>query len=444
MKNLTYKLSLILAFFVAVPMLVNAGGTTEFEVDGLKIIHTKSPKEVISVRLFVRGGTANYSVGQDGVEAMAFHLAANGGTTSKEKTAFLTELEQIGAGIGSGSTYDYGHISLNCIKMFWDESWDLFADAILNPAFTQEEFDLEKEKMIAGARQATANPDAHLRTLAAGSAFKGKNYAKVADGTPETLEALSLGDIKKHWEKVVGKERAFLVVVGNVEAADLKAKVKASLANIQSGTPAVPEKQYIIEKGTVEVEDRDIETNYIRGLMSAPRMGTEDYAPMRVSMGILRDIYFEELRTKRSLTYAPGAFYSAGVLGSPYNGLYISTQKPKESLEVMVNLIDSLKTNGFGDKKLRDKKGTFLTYHYMELETSSSQSMSIGNAEIAGDWRYRENFTNEVNNITTSQLNKVFDKYTNAISWAYLGKKADVAETDFKQTKTGTKVNRPY
>ena len=54
--------------------------TKEFTVGGIKIIYKPSIKEIISVRLFVRGGTANYSKEQEGVETLALAVATQGGT----------------------------------------------------------------------------------------------------------------------------------------------------------------------------------------------------------------------------------------------------------------------------------------------------------------------------------------------------------------------------
>jgi predicted Zn-dependent peptidase len=193
------------------------------------------------------------------------------------------------------------------------------------------------------------------------------------------------------------------------------------------------------------VEDRDIATNYIRGLMSAPRMDHPDGVPMMVAMSILGDRYFEELRTKRSLSYAPAAFYSRGVLNNPYNAIYISTLDPKQSMEVMVAEINKIKEVGFADKELADKKQGYLTQHYMGLETTSAQSNSLGLAEMAGGWELAEEFTDKVNKLTTADINRVFDAYTKAIKWTYLGKQDMVDADDFKTPKERpASKNKPY
>lgn len=65
-------------------------------------------------------------------------------------------------------------MSMTCIKPFWEQSWSLFADAIMNPSFDANEFALIQEQMVSNAKQQEENPDAALQRLADGFAFKGK------------------------------------------------------------------------------------------------------------------------------------------------------------------------------------------------------------------------------------------------------------------------------
>lgn len=433
-----------LAFLLPAAALL-AGNTTEFYVDGLKVIHRQSPKDVISVRLFVQGGSANYSKGKEGDEALAFQVAMQGGTKSMDKVTFQTAAEKIGTSFGSNTTYDYGDLSMTCIKTFWDESWKLFADAVLNPAFASSEFETMRAQAVANAKASESDPDEHLRNLAMVHSFGADNdYGKIPSGSVESLEGLTLGDLSSHYASVIGKKNVFLVVVGNIDSKDLKAKIEATLAKLPDGnSPKLIQRTLITEDGHY-IEERDIATNYIRGVMSAPRMNTPDGVPTLVAMNILGDRYFEELRTKRSLSYAPAAFYARSVVNNPYNVIYISTQDPKQSMQVMVDEINKIKKEGFEASELTNKKQSFLTFYYMDLETSASQTTSLGMAELNGGWKMDEDFTAKVNAITLNDLNRVFDTYTKAIKWTYLGKKADVDIADFPKPVDIPAKNKPY
>jgi predicted Zn-dependent peptidase len=406
-----------------------------FDVNGLKVIFKPTAKEVISVRIFFRGGTVNYAKSHEGIEALTLALLTEGGTQSKNKFQFHAEAERMGTEFGSSSSYDYSELNMTCVRMHWNESWNLFTDALLNPRFEEEAFQLLKEKMITAARQTETNPDAHLRNLAMQHAFEGGHYGKVPDGTPESLQALSLSDVQNHYKKIIGKKRCFLVVVGNIQPDDLIAKIKSSLASLPNGTPVMSEPRQLITKPGIFIEDRDIATNYIRGMMSAPAMNHPDGVAMRLAMAILRDHFFVELRTKRSLTYAPQAAYSASIVHNPYNIIYASTQKPKESLQVMIDVINKFKAEGFKQKELDNQKEQSITQYYMGLQSARDQSYNLGMAEMWGDVKIADTYHERIRAVTLKQLNRVFDQYTNAIRWTYLGKKDEVNEADFLQTR---------
>ncbi len=435
--------NIILAAFLLIGTSAFAGNnTTEFTVDGIKVILKNTPKDVISVRLFVEGGTANYPDDKQGIENLMLNLLVEGGTKSMDKVTFKTEAEKIGTSFGANTGLDYGSINMTCIRAFFDESWNLFSDAILNPAMGQKEFTLLQQQLIAGAKSAQSDPDSHLGITSRSNAFPNSNYRKDPLGTPESLEALTLEDVQKYYSKIISKKRCFIVVVGNVTQEELTEKIKNSLVNLPQGSTAAQEQRTILTEGKVFVEDRDIATNYIRGVMSAPYANSKDGVAMRIAMSILGDRYFTELRTKRSLSYAPAAFYAMSAINNPYSVIYISTTNPEESMKVMVEEINKIKSEGFDEEELRDVKEVFLTGYYLTLETTANQADVIGMSEIMGDWSQLDNFTENVNATTLKDINKVFDEYSKAIVWTYLGKQDMVKEENFIQPKE-TK-NKPY
>lgn len=432
---------ILLIIVLIIPIASIQGQNTEvkdFDVDGVKVILKNSPKEVISVNLFIKGGTANYSKEQEGIETLALNVALTGGTTSMDKNTFSNATNKIGTVVSSRSDYDYGSINLRCVKQFWEESWSLYADAIMNPVFDEEQFNLSKEQLINAAKQTQADPDNQLRNLAMSNVFSGKNYEKIAGGTEESLTKISLDDVKKYYKDLIGKKRIFVVVTGDVSQEDITSKIATSFALLPDGTLPVVEEPTTIVNPTNVIEDKDIATNYIRGYMNAPKMDNKEGVSMMIAMRILAMRLFVEIRTKRGLSYAPSAAYASSIVNSPYNFIYVSTTDPKQSIKVMVDEIDKLRTEGYSEKELVDIKQTFLTSHYLQLETMASQAGNLGLAELKGNWKMAEEFANIVNDISLTDINQAFAKYTDAISWTYLGKKDMIDEADFLQPKEAT------
>jgi predicted Zn-dependent peptidase len=413
--------------------------TTQEDASGIKLIHRESVKGTVSVRTFIKGGVNNYSMENQGVEELMLQLIAEGGPESMTKEEYQSQMEAIGASISSGTGYDYANISLSCIKQYIEPAWEIYANAIVNPAFRQEDFEIVKNQLITAAKQQKTNPDAHLMDLAMQSTWEGTDYEKKPSGTVESLESLTLDLVKKYHKSVIQKNRIFIVFVGDVPVGKVKSFISKNMSQLPDGGDA---NWFVAEDGVkkgLAVEDRNIETNYILGMFSAPKKGTEESIHNSLAMSILYDRFFEELRTNRSLSYAPAAG-ATGYIARPMNRVYISTTDPEQSLEVMMDLVNSVRTEGFEEKELEGTKQSFLTRYFMGQETNASISMSLGVNEIQGSWKNMDRFTDRVLNTSLSDINSVMVNYGDEIHWTYLGKEEAIKPKFFTQPVKAKKV----
>ncbi len=406
----------------------------EFTIDGVQVILKKTPNAVVSSRLFIKGGTTNYTAEKEGIEQAMLQLMAEGGTKSLTKDAFNTKAEKMGTHFTSGADLDYSHFSMLCVKDKWNESWDLFSSAVLNPLFDEKEFVLIKERLISAVKQGEGDPDNYLRKLAKKDVFANTDYIKNPEGSPTSLQNLTIADIRAHHADVINKQQAFLVVVGNITKEDLMGKIRNSFNSLPQA-PKIVKKRNVpplnITASSFMNEERDIPTNYIMGVMNAPVADSVDNIPMKLATSILLDRLFIEVRTKRNLSYSPRAFMQNNL--TPFSGVYATSTDPNATAQVMVDEIKKIRTVGFDSTELVNKKNMFLTQYYMQLETNESQSLQLGAAEVQGGWERTMTFINDVNKLKVQDLNRAFNKYTKAIRWSYLGKMATAKKEIFEQ-----------
>src|SRR5258705_11779166 len=103
--------------------------------------------------------------------------------------------------------------------------------------------------------------------------------------------------------------RLLLVIVGDLNSSEVRALVASSMGKLPRGnykSEVVP--QLSFDKSSVEVTPRDLPTNYVQGMFTAPPLTSPDIYAMRVASSLLRDRVFEEVRVRRNLSYAPDAF----------------------------------------------------------------------------------------------------------------------------------------
>lgn len=338
--------------------------------------------------------------------------------------------------VTGSSGYDHGAISMNCISKYFNEGWDLFAEAVKNPVFEENELNMLKEKMISGIKQSESDPDERIEQMTLENAFNGTPYAINPAGTEASLQKFTAAEIKNYYfNQLLNKKRMFIVVVGKISKEDIIKRINSSFASL----PVKPYKPSVLSGPTATsakllVENRALATNYITGSFNAPPVSSSDYLPYRLAISSLSNRLFREIRTKRNLSYAPYA-HSVNRL-MPYAMMYVSTTDPKAAVKVMIEELKDLRENGFTDEELASGKSGFITNNYMKEESTGAIASALGSAEILGDWRIADETAERITKVTLEQMNAVLKKYVSTIRWSYLGDKklADEAADVFKTT----------
>ena len=75
-------------------------------------------------------------------------------------------------------------------------------------------------------------------------------------------------------------------------------------------------------------------------MFAAPPLDSPDYPAMALAMNILQQLFFQEVRVKRNLSYGADATLLAQGTNSGF--IYVTTPKPNETIRVMFDQIDFL------------------------------------------------------------------------------------------------------
>jgi len=419
-KFITTIFSLCLILSAGIAQTLPTNTTTSFMVNGLKVIFKPTVKDVISIRMYYRGGVYNYPGTQAGIESLALKAATDCGTKKYNADKFRDLADEFGVSIGGSSTYDYGNIGLDCVSKYFNQSWDLFAEAITNPVFDDAEVQLLKSKQITVVNSQDSDPDQHLDNLLIQNAFAGTPYATDPDGTVQTLTSLTSSDLKEYYYHLLNKNRMFIVVAGNITRQQIEEKVKASFATLPAAPYTAPTPQAPVWKeNKLDVEPRQLATNYITAAFNAPPVNSPNYLAYRMGLSALGGTLFNELRTKLNLSYDPAAYAVPSQMS--YGVLRVSTNSPKEAVEAAVKTVSRFKTLGISEDGLKYLKSSFITSNYIKQQGSGAITANLGSAEINGGWENAEKMPELINAVTTDQINAMIIKYIGGLRWTYLG-----------------------
>jgi predicted Zn-dependent peptidase len=214
---------------------IKIGKPETFELkNGLKVMiveNHKLPRVSFSLTI----DNAPYAEGdKKGVADMTSALMGSG-TTKISKEAFNEEVDFLGANINlySGGAY------ASSLSKYASRVLELMADGALNPNFTQEEFDKQKEKIIEGLKSDEKSVPAVAQRVNGVLTF-GKNHPAGEYLSEATLNNVTLADAKANYNTYFVPSNAYLVIVGDVKFKETKKMVEKLFGSWKKATaPAV-------------------------------------------------------------------------------------------------------------------------------------------------------------------------------------------------------------
>lgn len=411
-------------------------GPYEMIVNGVKVVVVPSGNEIVQVNMVIKGGLQNYTADKAGIEKMAMTALTECGTLKRDKNSFKNALDEVEAYMNCFTGRDAAQAQLNCIKSDFETVWPLYVEALTMPKFDQKEFARIKAEAINHVREEESNPDAALQKMAMQTAFKGMDYAKSPNGTIESIQALTPAATKTYFQSILTRSRIFFIIVGDINKDDLQKKLTALTDKIPQGKPfTLKRHSYVPQETTFAPKQKDVATNYIMGISSAPSPDSKEYLAGALASSLFYDKAFLEVRTNNGLSYAPAAGISSGL--TPYSYMYVTTKEPDKYIAVARNMVDKIKKEGFPEDDVRNKKNTFTTQQYYRNETNASLAGMVANAELLrGDWKKAFTLKEDLKPITPADINGVFNKYIGKFTWVYQGDPKVVNQALFTQQQT--------
>ena len=404
----------------------------EFTVNGLRVLVKQRPtSQTVAVGLFVRGGARNLTAANAGIEALTLDLA----TESSEnfpRELLRRELSRTASALSYGVNRDYSVFTLATTRQYFDRSWQTFVDAALHPSLSPEDFNLVKQRRLSNLSDDEDNPDSLLALLGARVAYAGHPYSNDPRGTTETVTRLTLEDLRNYHRQILETSRLLLVIVGDIDPAEIQRKASA-FSKLPVGTyqpPPVPTLSFAAP--TLAVTTRQLPTNYIQGTYAAPSLTSPDIYAMRVATAILRNRLFEEVRMKRSLSYAPDAFLNEFAANS--GGIYVTAVDANQAMQVMLNEISKLQSENVSAEEIKAQAQSFLTGHYLDQETNAAQAGELAKYElVGGGWRNSGVLLDRLRAVTPQDVRRVANTYMRNLQFIVVGDPAKIDRKIFLQ-----------
>jgi zinc protease len=405
------------------PAPVTEGDVTVAFSRGRQIVVKRTPgAEFVAAELAIRGGVRNWTKDSAGIEQVALEVATSGGTQSLAKSPFSRMLASLGATVAGSAGNDFSTITAKAPLASWGDLFPIFVDTFLAPALPASEFDIVRQRELSARRHEMEDGDGRLWLLARKTVFDGHPYANRNVGTVETLEAMKGGDLAAHLATLRDTNRLVLVIVGDVDPRAVIEQAKAAFAPVPRGSYAeTPIPPLHFSGWRVTGDSFKLPTNYVESFFAGPTWSDPDFAPTWLEMSLLRQRLFDEVRTKRNLSYAPSASFNLRMT-APYGTLYVTAVDPNATMKVMFDEARRAQSELIPAKELEAAKAVFLSGYVQSQESVGGQASSLADAVIlGGDWHMASMLLDRVRATTPEAIQGAARKWFTSVQTAIVG-----------------------
>jgi len=397
------------------PPVINLGKPKMFSLkNGLKVIiveNSKLPRAYANLDI---DNYPDYQGDIKGVASLVSSLMGNG-TTTQSKDDYNEEIDYMGASLSLSAGGGFA----SSLKRYFPRVLEMMSDGLKNPVFTVEDFEKEKNILIDGIKS-SQNSVPDMASILGGKLFFGSNHPFGEFATEESVNNISLKDVKKYYDSYAKPNNAYLTIVGDVNYEEIKSLVEKLFGDWKKGKlpkytmPVVsdlekPEINFVNMSNAVQSEISV--GNIINISMSDP-----DYFPLRLANQIFGGSggkLYLNLREDKGFTY--GAY--SGVETSRYVGRFsastsVRNEVTDSSIVEIIKEIETMIDENVTEEKLSSVKEKFVGGFIMSTEQPSTIANFARNIDKFNlPENFYETYLENFQKVSIDDIKRVSNKY---------------------------------
>jgi zinc protease len=393
------------------------------------IVRTDPGAPIGALDVFIDGGVTYLTKETQGAERLALSSALEG---SKEhpRNDLRKDLARLGARVAHDSGYDYSVVAVQApLAVLEKQERTAFAvacDEVLSclrvPEFDPTVLEQKRAEVLQSLEKDHEDPDRWVWRLSNNVFFAGHPYANRPDGTLETVKAFTEPALRQTLERGLQTQRLLLVLVSDMSADDGQKFLERLFGWVtpRSGDPAPVALAPFHPTERVQFEKRDTKTTYIAGKFPLPAPNEEGYAAAKVLMQIAQRRFWDAIRTKYALSYAPFAGISA--YRGNFGVVYATSVDPTRTVTVMFEELQKLKDELVPASELQGIVMTDVTRRAQRSEGAGAHASALGAAElVSGGWHRYYDENDDLARVTPEQVREAARKLLGDVRWGLIG-----------------------
>jgi predicted Zn-dependent peptidase len=307
------------------------------------IYEQNSALPIVSLQLVVTNAGSLQDGSTPGIARFTSRVLGEG-TKRKGAIKFADELESRAVNLNAHAGAETFVFELSSLKEQFGFGVRMLKDLLGDPNFSKNSFEKIQQLTLGGLSSKKSDFDYIANLNLKKIIFKDTPLENSFSGDEQSIEKLTIEDVKKFYESYIDLNNMIIVVGGDISMDELKVSLKELLVDIQVGSKRELKHYKVNEKVQENEVVKETEQAYI--YFGAPynlQSDSEDIYKSRVASFILGASGFgsrlmEEIRVKRGLAYSAYARTSINRSNSYFSG---HLQTKNENLEEAKALVKS-------------------------------------------------------------------------------------------------------
>jgi predicted Zn-dependent peptidase len=402
---------------IEVPKLRAAAAPTVQQVldNGLTVIVEQRPSaDTVALQHTALAGVRDDG-DQPGITVLTSRMLLSGTPRRPSDIDMRSAATLVGGTITRGTTSEISSIASVMPATSAELAFDLISDSLLNPSFTPLAFLTQQELALQGLSQRRSDPSVLIDDLFQQSLFAGQPLGFSPLGTADSIHAATIDDIEATRRRLWGGANAVLTVTGRIDpdaalslAAQYFEPLFAGASNLRTPTqwqpPAAP----------ASVHRAAGQQQLFRIGFWAPSLTSDDRYPMAVLTGMMSGFsgrLVRELRTKRGISYTPGAGYiDFSDAGMWYATAAVDPDKLDQALGVTQMEIQRIAEEQADASEVADTVDASAGQQILATQSNAEVAARLASQQIFGDVSTEE-YVRRIQAVTPADVLRVAQTY---------------------------------
>lgn len=441
MKNLT-KINLI-AFVLLVGFAFTSCRKNDDKMEEMtnnKVLMKIDNDPLIAYNIWFKVGSANDPKGKEGLAFITAEMLADASTNKNDYSAIIEQMYPMATGYSAKIDKEMTTFSGRVHKDNLEKYNDLFLDAIMDPAFKEEDFTRIKNNTLNYIKNILRySSDEELGKFSLYDyVFENTPYGHLMAGTVDGLESITIQDVKDFYKKYYNRNN-YVIGLGGGFKDELVEKVQTRLNQLPDttiNTKVDIKPEPIDGLNVLLVEKENSSTAISFGFPIDVLRGDDDFFALAVFSSWFGEHrnqsshLFQVIRGARGLNYGDYSYIERFLNGGELNKPDPNNPRSKQLFEVWIRPVQhvhrhfalraamrelkAVVDNGMTEKEFETTKNFLNKYSLHWAETTAERLGYEIDSKFYGiddGGNYINYFRDKIKNLTLEQVNKAIKKH---------------------------------